>query len=213
MVDLTYGHLISGSELDGRRRLDEWAKSVPRDRAAQDEDGRYWARTSDPQLVDLGARRSTTPQRGNLGHDLGQIATILRAPFCANPGTEDVAHTVTRHRDCDAEEAPMAVCRRGIASPAVASSGGFLASIRDTATTEAHRGLRAPSKVAVRPNTEHVVVTARCEQPSHVELCRTMGGFLRRLRSLRPFDRDCERHFAHRSNTRGHATALHPGAR
>lgn len=37
MVDLTYGHLVSGSELDARRRLDEWAKSVPRDRAAQDE--------------------------------------------------------------------------------------------------------------------------------------------------------------------------------
>jgi integrase len=25
MVDLTYGHLVSGSELDARRRLDEWA--------------------------------------------------------------------------------------------------------------------------------------------------------------------------------------------
>jgi integrase len=37
MVDLTYGHLVSGSELDARRRLDEWAKNVPRERAAQDE--------------------------------------------------------------------------------------------------------------------------------------------------------------------------------
>jgi hypothetical protein len=36
MVDLTYGNLVSGSELDARRRLDEWAKNVPRDRAAQD---------------------------------------------------------------------------------------------------------------------------------------------------------------------------------
>jgi integrase len=30
MVDLTYGHLVSGSELEARRRLNEWAKSVPR---------------------------------------------------------------------------------------------------------------------------------------------------------------------------------------
>ncbi len=26
MVDLTYGHLVSGSEFDARRRLDEWAR-------------------------------------------------------------------------------------------------------------------------------------------------------------------------------------------
>ena len=37
MVDLTCGHLIAGSELDARRRLDEWAKSVPRTRAVSDE--------------------------------------------------------------------------------------------------------------------------------------------------------------------------------
>ena len=37
MVDLTYGHLVSGSELDARRRLDEWAKNVPRDHVAQSE--------------------------------------------------------------------------------------------------------------------------------------------------------------------------------
>jgi hypothetical protein len=34
-------------------------------------DGRYWARASDPQLVELEARRSTTPLDGRLGHDLG----------------------------------------------------------------------------------------------------------------------------------------------
>ena len=37
MVDLTYGHLVSGSELDARRRLDEWVKNVPRDHVAQSE--------------------------------------------------------------------------------------------------------------------------------------------------------------------------------
>jgi hypothetical protein len=37
VVDLTYGHLVSGSELDAGRRLDEWAKSVPQGRAARDE--------------------------------------------------------------------------------------------------------------------------------------------------------------------------------
>ena len=36
-VDLTYGHLVSGSEFDARRRLDEWAKNVPQGRAARDE--------------------------------------------------------------------------------------------------------------------------------------------------------------------------------
>jgi hypothetical protein len=34
-------------------------------------DGRYWARTSDPQLVELGARRSTMRYEGIVGHDLG----------------------------------------------------------------------------------------------------------------------------------------------
>jgi hypothetical protein len=37
MVGLANGHLESGSELDPRRRLDEWAKRVPRGRAAGDE--------------------------------------------------------------------------------------------------------------------------------------------------------------------------------
>ncbi len=37
MVDLTYGQVVSGSQLDARRRLDERATSVPRHRAAQDE--------------------------------------------------------------------------------------------------------------------------------------------------------------------------------
>jgi len=37
MVDLTYGHLVSGSELDARRRLDEWPKSVPQSQAVRDE--------------------------------------------------------------------------------------------------------------------------------------------------------------------------------
>jgi integrase len=40
MVDPTYGHLVSGSELDACRRLDEWAKSVPQGRAARDESRR-----------------------------------------------------------------------------------------------------------------------------------------------------------------------------
>jgi hypothetical protein len=34
-------------------------------------DGRYWARTSDPQLVELGAHRSTMRQLDGLGQDLG----------------------------------------------------------------------------------------------------------------------------------------------
>jgi hypothetical protein len=34
-------------------------------------DGRYWARTSDPQLVELEAHRSTMPHHGIVGHDLG----------------------------------------------------------------------------------------------------------------------------------------------
>jgi hypothetical protein len=34
-------------------------------------DGRYWARTSDPQPVALGAYQSTMRHRGILGHDLG----------------------------------------------------------------------------------------------------------------------------------------------
>ena len=36
-------------------------------------DWRYSARTSDPQLVELGARRSTMRSRGILGHDLGHV--------------------------------------------------------------------------------------------------------------------------------------------
>ena len=35
-------------------------------------DGRDWARTSDPQLVELGAHRSTVRYRGTLGQDPGQ---------------------------------------------------------------------------------------------------------------------------------------------
>jgi hypothetical protein len=74
MLDLTYGHLVRGSEAVARDRLDVftaqvaifWAKSRPRDQlpigspkhetpalAGVSVDGRYWARTSDPQLVEL----------------------------------------------------------------------------------------------------------------------------------------------------------------
>lgn len=37
MIDLTYGHLVSGSVINARQRLDEWAKSVPQSRAASNE--------------------------------------------------------------------------------------------------------------------------------------------------------------------------------
>jgi hypothetical protein len=100
MIDATYGRPVAGSidatRQRGRMGRERASSSRYVDRVRYTNrvtmlcgDGRDWARTSDPQLVELGARRSTMPCHGIVGHDLGH-AYRDRAGVRLNRGGVDL---------------------------------------------------------------------------------------------------------------------------